>query len=211
MSHSGGAVIRILLGYRGALSRGAVAAVLSAQADMEVVAEPARCEQVVPGAVQTRPDVAVIDYALPGGIALAELCRTLCRTVPGCKVLVVLDRRSCAGVGRPLARLVPRVGLIGTESTPADLVDDIRRLARGESVLAADLAVAALRSVDTVLTDREREVLHHARLGATAKEIARSLCLSPGTVRNYLSRVLAKTGARTRIEAIRIAQEAGWI
>lgn len=184
---------------------------LSAQTDMEVVAEPARCEQVLPCAVQTRPDVVVLDFALPGGIAVAEMSRTLCRTLPGCTVLVVLDRRSCAGVGRSLARLVPRVGLIGTEATPMELVTDIRRLARGESVLAPDLAVAALRSADTVLTDRECEVLHHARLGATAKEIARSLCLSPGTVRNYLSRVLAKTGARTRIEAIRIAQEAGWI
>lgn len=204
-------VIRILLAYRGALSRGAVAAVLSAQTDMEVVAEPARCEQVVPGALRTRPDVVVIDHALPGGVPMSDLSRTLCRVATGCRVLVVLDRRSGAGVGRALVGMMPRVGLIGTEATPMDLVTDIRRLARGDTVLAPELAVAALQSVDTVLTDREREVLHHARLGATAKEIARCLCLSPGTVRNYLSRVLTKTGARTRIEAIRIAQDAGWI
>jgi len=204
-------VIRILLGYRGALSRGALATVLAAEPDMVVVAEPARGEQVLAVAMQVRPDVAVLDFALPGGVAVGELSRTLCRTLPSCSTLIVIDRRSCAGIGRSLARLAPRVGLLGTESTPADLVDGVRSLVRGEPVLDAELAVAALRSVETVLTDRECEVLRQARLGATAKEIAKSLCLSTGTVRNYLSRVLAKTGARTRIEAIRIAQEAGWI
>ncbi len=178
---------------------------------MAVVAEPARGEQVLAVATQVRPDVAVLDFSLPGGVPIGELSRTLCRTLPTCRTLIVIDRRSCAGIGRSLARLAPRVGLLGTESTPPDLIDGVRRLVRGESVLDPELAVAALRSVETVLTDRECEVLRQARLGATAKEIAKSLCLSTGTVRNYLSRVLAKTGARTRIEAIRIAQDAGWI
>jgi two-component system response regulator DesR len=78
-------------------------------------------------------------------------------------------------------------------------------------VLDTEVAVAALTAGDNPLTDREREVLRLALDGAPAKEIAKNLYLSTGTVRNYLSRILDKTGARTRIEAIRIAQEAGWI
>lgn len=178
---------------------------------MEVVAELAQGEQVVPAALRERPHVAVLDLQLGGGVAVRELCGTLCRVLPGIRVLTVLDRRSGAGVGRSLARLVPRVGLIGTDAAPADLVDGVRRLVRGEPVLDVTLAMAALNSVESTLTDRECQVLLLARRGATAKEIAANLCLSTGTVRNYLSRVLNKTGARTRIEAIRIAQDAGWI
>jgi two-component system response regulator DesR len=207
----GSAVTRVLLGHRGALLRGALAELLAREPDLEVVAEIAQADEVLEAARRLRPDVVVLDFTLPGTVALGELCQTLCLTMTGSAVLAVLDGNSCAGVSRSLVRLAPQVGLIGTEATPLDLIDGVRRLARGESVLDAELAVQALLSPENVLTDREREVLRHARLGSTAKEIATSLCLSTGTVRNYLSRILAKTGARTRIEAIRIAQEAGWI
>lgn len=204
-------MIRIVLGYRGALVRGALAALLSGQDDMTVVATLSHGDDVVPVATKERPDVMVLDYTLPGAVTVSQVCRALCRTLPTTRVLALLDRRSSAGVGRSLARLAPRVGLIGTESGPETLVDGVRRLARGEAVLDADLAMAAMRSVETVLTERECDVLRIAREGATAKEIASSLSLSTGTVRNYLSRAIAKTGARTRIEAVRIAHDAGWI
>jgi len=86
-----------------------------------------------------------------------------------------------------------------------------RGLAGWRIVLDPSLAVAALTAEDNPLTDQEREVLRLAVAGIPTKEIARSLHVSAGTVRNCRSRVLAKTGARTRIEAVRIAQEAGWI
>lgn len=204
-------MIRVLLGQRGRLVREALSAVLAAEDDLEVVAELDRADEVIPTARRDRPHVAVLDIALPGQIAVTELCPTLCSALPTCGVLILLDRQSGVGVGRSLARLAPRVGFLGMETSPDDLVESVRQLARGEPVLDAEVAVAALTAGDNPLTERECEVLRMALDGAPAKEIAQKLYLSAGTVRNYLSRILTKTGARTRIEAIRIAQDAGWI
>jgi len=200
-------VIRILLGHDGALLRGALAALISAEPDLEVVAELARTGDVPAAIARERPHVAILDYLLPGDATVSELCRTL----PDCAVLVVLDPQLSAGAGRSLAQLAPRVGLIGTEASPAELVESVRQIARGEPVLDPALAVAALMAGDNPLTERECEVLRRVMDGAPAKEIAKKLELNVGTVRNYLSRILAKTGARTHVDAVRIAQEAGWI
>jgi len=200
-------VIRILLGHNGALLRGALAALISAEPDLEVVAQLARTGDVPAAIARERPQVAILDYLLPGNATVSELCRTL----PDCAVLVVLDPQLSAGAGRSLAQLAPRVGLIGTEASPAELVYGVRQLARGEPVLDPALAVAALTAGDNPLTERECEVLRLVVEGAPAKEIAKKLELNVGTVRNYLSRILAKTGARTHVDAVRIAQEAGWI
>jgi len=203
-------VIRVLLGHRGALVREALATVLAREGDLDVVARVAHREQVLPAAVHHKADVAVLDWGLPGRMALPELCEKVHADVPGCGVLILLDTAN-AGLGADLARAAPRVGLIATESTPADLIEGVRQIARGEPVVDVEVAVAAVTAEVNPLTDRERDVLRLAEEGAPAKEIARSLFLSTGTVRNYLSRIVAKTGARTRIEAIRIAQDAGWI
>jgi len=200
-------VIRILLGHNGALLREALAALISAEPDLEVVAQLARTGDVPAAIARERPQVAILDYLLPGNATVSELCRTLL----DCAVLVVLDPQLSAGAGRSLAQLAPRVGLIGTEASPAELVDGVRQLARGEPVLDPALAVAALTAGDNPLTERECEVLRLVVEGAPAKEIAKKLELNVGTVRNYLSRILAKTGARTHVDAVRIAQEAGWI
>lgn len=204
-------MIRVLLAQRGRLVREALSAVLAAENDLEVVAQLAHADEVLPTARRDRPHVAVLDIALPGPTPVTELCPTLCTALPACGVLILLDRQSGPGVGRSLARLAPRVGFLSMETSPYDLVESVRQLARGEPVLDAEVAVAALTAGENPLTERECEVLRMAVDGAPAKEIAQKLFLSAGTVRNYLSRILAKTGARTRIEAIRIAQEAGWI
>lgn len=204
-------MIRILLGQRGTMLRGALVSVLAREHDMEVVAELARADDVLSTAIRERPHVVVLDCTLPGTVAVTDACRMLYRTVPTCGVLIILDRQSCAGLSGDLARLAPRVGLIATEASILKLVEGVRRLARGEPVLDPELAVAALTAATNPLTEREREVLRLAVDGAPSKEIAKNLYLSTGTVRNYLSRIVTKTGARTRIEAIRIAQEAGWI
>lgn len=203
-------MIQVLLGQRGTLFRGALAAVLSAEPDLTVVAELDHTDDVLPLASQTKPDVSILDAALPGSIAVPELCPMLCAALPACGVLIVLDRQA-GGLSRTLAKLAPQVGFIGIDTSPDELVEGVRQLARGEPVLDAELAVAALTAGDNPLTERECEVLRLAVDGAPPKEIAQALYLSAGTVRNYLSRILAKTGARTRIEAIRIAQDAGWI
>jgi two-component system, NarL family, response regulator DesR len=200
-------VIRVLLGYRGALVRGALAAVLSRERDLAVVAELASAADVRSAVSRTRPDVAIVDPDLAGGVDVDELCRT----VATLGILVLMDRQSDPGVNLLLARLAPRVGLIATDASVDELIGAVRQLAHGQPVLDVELAVAALRVSDNPLTEREREVLRLVRTGATTKEIAATLFLSTRTVRNYLSHVMAKTGARTQIEAIHIAQDAGWI
>jgi two-component system, NarL family, response regulator DesR len=187
--------------------RGALAALLSDEHDIEVVAELGRREGVLPAARRVGPGVVVLDHVL-AGIAVVQ---DLFEAVPGCRVLALLDRQACGRVGHILVQLAPRAGLLSIGAAPEDFVDAIRRLDRGETVLDPDLAMVALRSGQTMLTDRERDVLRLAALGSTAREIGMSLCLSTGTVRNYLSSILTKLGARTRIEAIRIAEDAGWI
>ena len=204
-------MIRILIAQKDSLWRGALAAVLSQADGLEVVAEAGHPDEVLQAASRERPDLAVLAAPLPGSMEIGELCRTLCESLPRSRILLVLGRRAFQEIGAAVARLVPRVGLIAKDVPPDRLIEDLRRLARGEPVLDARLAVGALAADENPLTDREREVLRCAVRGAPVKEIAAELFLSAGTVRNYLGRAVSKTRARTRIEAIRIAQNAGWI
>lgn len=203
-------MIRILLGQEGRVWREALAAVLSLEEDFEVVAELAQTDEVAVVAARKRPEAVVLDHALPGSLTMPDLCEKLGVSVPRSAVLVLMDQRGGA-LSTALARLAPRVGVLATDSTPWQVAESVRQLVRGEPVLDAKVAVAALTARGNPLTDREREVLRLAADGAPAKEIAMELFLSAGTVRNYLSRVIAKTGGRTRIEAIRVAQASGWI
>jgi two-component system response regulator DesR len=203
-------LIQILLGREGRVWREALATVLSQEEDLEVVAEVDHTDEVSVVAARKQPEAVVLDQGLPGSLTVPDLCEKLGAAVPRCAVLVLMDRGEGA-LSTALARLAPRVGVLTADAAPGQLVESLRQLVRGEPVLDAKVAVAALTARENPLTDREREVLRLAADGAPAKEIATELYLSPGTVRNYLSRVIAKTGARTRIEAIRIAEEAGWI
>jgi len=202
----GEVVIRVVLGHRGTLVRGALAAVLSRETDLDVVAELDRSDDVLPS-VARRPHVVLLDPQLPGKIGVEDLCLKL----TGRGVLVLIDHEAIAATSLALVKQAPRIGLIATDSTTDQFVQAVRDVAKGLPVVDVRLAVAALKAGDNPLTDRECEVLRQVTTGATAQEIARTLSLSAGTVRNYLSRILAKTGARSRIEAIRKAQDAGWI
>ncbi|WP_405056613.1 response regulator transcription factor [Kribbella sp. NBC_01505] len=175
--------------------------------DLEVVAVLDHADDVLPASVRERPDVLVLDACLPGDVGI----ETLARRSPDSGVLVLSDRDLSAAASLRLVRQAPRVGLIATDASPDELVRAIRQIARGQTVLDPELMLAAIRVKDNPLTDRECQVLKLVTTGATAQEVARKLCLSAGTVRNYLSRILTKTQARTRIEAIRKAEQAGWI
>jgi two-component system response regulator DesR len=203
-------VIRVLLGQRGTLFRSALAAVLSDQPDLSVVAELSNLDELPGAATRERPRVAVLDGGLPGAATIGEACRALHEAAPACRPLVVLDR-GAAGPSRRLVPLAPWLGLLTTDVAPTQLILAVRRLACGLRVLDPDLAAAARMAGRNPLTERECEVLRLTQHGAPTKEIARRLDLRVGTVRNYLSRGLAKTGARTPLEAIRIAHDAGWI
>ena len=204
-------MIRVVLGQRGKLICRALAHMLGQEHDLQVVAEVSRGDDVVPASVRERPHVAVLDYELPGKFAAHELCADLTAAVPDCRILVILERSLPSLPGAILARMVPKVGLLATDASPSQLVESVRRLSQGQPVLDVDFAVAALSAISTPLTGREQEVLLLATQGAPTKEIAARLFLTDGTVCNYLSRILTKTSSRTLIEAVRRAQEMGWV
>lgn len=202
-------MIRTLLAHRGNLARGALAFVLNAEDDIEVVAETERLEEIVEAAVRCRPDVTVLDFALIQPEAMPRLW-ALRHSLPGCNVLVLTEPRKARILEPAMAAETPRLGFLATDGPPGRLVAAVRKVACGEPVLDPDLVVSALRA-DPQLTPRETQVLSVAAGGAPVAEIAKQLRLSPGTVRNHLTRIIRKTGARTRIEAVRIAQDFGWI
>jgi two-component system, NarL family, response regulator DesR len=201
-------VIRLLLADDQSLVRGALAALLSLEDDLEVVAEVGRGDEVVAAARDAKPDVAVLDIEMPGidGIAAAAALRT---EVPGCRVLMVTT------FGRPgYLRRAMEAGASGfvVKDAPAEqLADAIRRVAQGLRVVDPALAAETLATGESPLTARERDVLVAARSGGTVADIAKVLFLSDGTVRNYLSSAIGKTGARTRAEAARVAEQRGWL
>jgi two-component system response regulator DesR len=203
-------VIRILLAHSRTLIRGALAALLSQEADIDVVAEVATLTEVVPMAERQRPDLVVLDVDLVDMDHLGAFA-ALAQALPNKGLLVLTDVKQSALLASTASRELPLIGFISKQAPPVRLAEAVRQISRGEPALDPTLAVAALTGRGNPLTEREREVLMLAAAGAPAKEIAARLFLATGTVRNYLSSSMGKTGARTRIEAIRIAQEAGWL
>ncbi len=200
--------IRLLLADDQELVRSALAALLALEDDFEVVATVGRGDEVVAAAKAHRPDVALLDIEMPGidGLAAAGV---LAQEVPECRSLILTT------FGRPgYLRRAMESGASGfvVKDVPAEqLADAIRRVVAGERVVDPALAAETLASGTSPLTARERDVLVAARPGATVSQIAEKLFLSEGTVRNYLSVAMAKIGARNRAEAVRTADERGWL
>jgi two-component system, NarL family, response regulator DesR len=200
--------VRLLLADDQELIRSALAVMLGLEDDFEVVASVGRGDEVVAAAREHQPDVALLDIEMPGidGLAAASV---LAQEVPSCRTLILTT------FGRPgfLRRAMESgaFGFVVKDAPPERLADAIRRVAAGERVVDPALAAATLASGVSPLTARERDVLVAARPGATVAEIAEKLFLSEGTVRNYLSAAIAKTGTRNRSEAVRIADENGWL
>lgn len=200
--------IRILLADDQALVRSALAALLELEEDFDVVAQVGRGDEVVAAARDLHPDVALLDIEMPGLDGLAAAA-ALTQEVPACRVIIVTT------FGRPgYLRRAMESGALGfvVKDAPAEqLADAIRRVSRGLRVVDPGLAAATLAGGVSPLTGRERDVLVAARDGATVADIAGRLFLSEGTVRNYLSAAIAKTGVRNRVEAVRVADERGWL
>lgn len=201
-------MIRLLLADDQALIRAAFAALLATESDLEVVAQVGSGAEVIPEAVRTSPDVALLDVQMPGIDGLSAAA-ALHERLPSCRVIMLTT------FGRPgyLRRALEAgaTGFLVKDAPPEQLIDAIRRVAAGMRVVDPALAVESLAVGDSPLTDREVEVLTVAADGGTVAEIAGRLYLSEGTVRNYLSSVIGKTGARTRADAVRIATERGWL
>jgi two-component system response regulator DesR len=201
-------VIRVLIAEDMHLIRGALVALLSLEDDMEVVAELERGDLIVPTALETHPDVAVVDIDLPGmdGLTAAE---QLYQRLPECRALVLTGLSQPGNLLRALKVHVR--GFIIKDAPAETLADGVRRVARGERVIDPELVAAALETGSTPLTTREADVLREAERGLPTEQIAVRLSLSPATVRNYLSNAISKVGGRNRIDAIRIARSAGWL
>ena len=201
-------MIRVLIAEDMHMIRGALVALLSLEDDMEVVAELERGDQIVQTALETRPDVAVVDIDLPGvdGLTAAE---QLHQRLPECRTLVLTGLSQPGNLLRALKVHVR--GFIVKDAPAETLADGVRRVARGERVIDPELVAAALETGTSPLTAREADVLRVAEGGLPTDQIAVQLSLSPATVRNYLSNAISKVGGRNRIDAIRIARNAGWL
>jgi two-component system response regulator DesR len=200
-------MIKTLIAEPSSIIRVGLAVLISGAEDIEVVAELERGDQVLPAAQALLPDVAVLAANLPGldGFATAD---ALHLKLPSCHSLIMGEHRDPADLRRAVA--AHATGFIVSDAPSDFLAEAVRRAATGRKVVDPDLAFAALDAAQSPLTPRELDVLRLAGEGATTSEIAGELCLSVGTVRNYLSRAVTKTGARNLVDAIRIADGAGW-
>lgn len=200
--------IRVLLAEDQAMVREALAALLGLEDDIEVVAQAARGDEVLPLARTHDVDVALLDIEMPGATGIEAAAR-LHQELPDVR-LVILTTFGRPGYLRTAMESGADAFLV-KDAPAAQLAEAIRKVLSGERVIDPTLAAAALAEGANPLTDREREVLRAAADGSTNAELAATLHLSQGTIRNYLSTAIQKLAARNRTEAARIAEEKGWL
>jgi two-component system response regulator DesR len=200
-------VILTLVAESVALFRAGLLALLAEQSDIKVVAELDQAELIIPAALAEQPHVAMIDEKFTG--ASFVTISTLREKVPNCRSMVMASTSNPGRLREAIAAGAD--GFVAKEAHPDKIIEAIGRVAAGQKALDPDLAFSALNSPASPLTPRELDVLRLAAAGAPVMEIASELYLSVGTVRNYISRAIGKTGGRTRVDAIRIAEGAGWL
>lgn len=201
-------MIRVLIAEDQAMVRGALRALLAMESDIQVVGEAARADELLSVAMSSKPDVALVDIEMPGGDGISAAAE-LAEKLPHCRSLILTT------FGRPgflrRAMATGAFGFLLKDAPPEQLAQAIRRTAQGERVIDPGLAASALSEGVSPLTERERQVLAATDRGADIDEIARTLFLSRGTVRNHLSNAIQKLGAHNRSEAARVAEAKGWL
>ncbi len=200
--------IRVLLAEDQAMVRGALAALLRLEPDFEVVAEVSEGNQVMPAALRSRPDVALLDIEMPNGSGLSA-AQALHAGLPACRI-VILTTFGRSGYLRQ-AMESGAAGFLLKDAPANELARAIRRVVAGERVVDPDLALSALSDGENPLTRREGDVLRASLAGASIADIASQLYLSEGTVRNHLSTAIQKLNARNRMEAAQLAKGKGWL
>ncbi len=205
---SGPRKIRVLLAEDQGMVRGALAALLNIEPDIEVVAAVADGEEAFRATGQHRPEVLVTDIEMPHltGLELAAKVREL---YPAIKIVILTTFARPGYLRRALD--AGASGYLLKERPAAELADAVRRVHRGMRVVDPGLAAEIWNAEEDPLTERERQILRRAGEGETTAELAKSLRLSEGTVRNYLSEAISKLGAANRIEAARTARAKGWL
>lgn len=200
-------MVRLLLAEDQVLVRGALRALLELEDDLQVVAEASSGLEVLPLVQAHRPDVAILDIQMPGqdGLVTAALLR---QQTPELRVMILTTFARAGYLERAL-----KAGVLGylLKDSPAEkLAQAVRQVMQGKRVVDPELALEALAEPNP-LSEREVQVLRLAETGLSSKEISGRLGLSEGTVRNYLSEVLSKLGARNRMEAVQTAKDKGWL
>lgn len=201
-------LLRLLIAEDVDLVAEAFEALLSTEPTFQVVARVGRGDDVLPAVLAHRPDVAVLDIDMPGltGIQAAEQIRA---TAPECRVLLLTALPGSGHLHQALA--AGASGYLAKTTTSARLIDGIKTVAQGGTVIDPQMAADALRMGPNPLTERERELLALVDEGLSTEAIAAREFLSVGTVRNYLSNAMSKLDAGSRIEAIRAARSRGWL
>jgi two-component system response regulator DesR len=201
-------MIRVLIAEDMHMVRGALVALMSMESDIEVVADVDSGTAILPAARRTGPDVAVLDIHLPGMDGLTAAAR-LAEDLPACRTVLLTAHATAGSLARAMQAHV--CGFLPKGAPPARLADGIRRVHRGERVIDPDIVVEAFQHGPNPLTERERDVLVAVAAGNDVSEVAARLYLATGTVRNYLSSIMVKIGARNRVDAVRIATDHGWL
>ncbi|MBV9546871.1 MAG: response regulator transcription factor [Chloroflexi bacterium] len=201
-------MIRVLLAEDQRMFRTAVRRLLELEDDIDVIAEVGRGDEVVPTALRTRPDVAVVDIEMPGqdGISAA---RELRGRLPSCRTLILTMYGRPGFIQRAMGDGIS--GFILKDAPVEVLADSIRRCVAGENVVDPELAARALRAGASPLSRREQEMLGACAEGLSTTEMATRFWLSEGTIRNRVSEILGKLGVRTRVEAVQVARDNGWL
>jgi two-component system response regulator DesR len=200
--------LRILLAEDVAMVRGALVALIELEPDLKVVAAIENGEDIVPTALECQPDIAIIDIDLPGLDGLSAAAQ-LHEKLPSCRTLILTNLGRAGTLRRALAAHVS--GYMLKDAPPEQLAQAIRNVAAGQRVIDPQLALSTWDGGQSPLSARECEVLRIAADGAEPAEIAATLQLSVGTVRNYLTNIVTKLNARNRVDAIKRAYEAGWL
>lgn len=200
--------IKLLLAEDVKMLRAALVSLLEFEEDLEVVVDLGRGDEIVGAALKHNPDVAIIDIDLPGIDGLTAAA-DLHERMPSCRTLILTSFGRPGTLRRALEAHVS--GFILKDAPPATLVAAVRDIDAGRRVIDPQLAMATWDSSENPLSRREIEILRMAARGADPGDIAAHLYLSLGTVRNYLTSIVMKLNARNRVDAIRIASEAGWI
>lgn len=201
-------MIRVVIAEDQALVLGALAALLSLESDIEIVARVGDGAAALAAVREHKPDILLSDIEMPGlsGLDVAE---AIFKEKLASKVFIVTTFGRAGYLRRAMDAGVR--GYLLKDAPAEVLAAAIRKVATGGRAIAPELAEAAWDAPANPLSDRERDVLRLADEGRSNKDIARTLDLSPGTVRNYLSEASAKLSAASRIEAARIARDKGWL
>jgi two-component system response regulator DesR len=201
-------MIRVLIAEDMRILRDALVELLTLETGIDVVAEVASGDAIVPAALESRPDVAVVDIVLPGldGLTATGLLR---EQLPQCRVLILTALSRPADLRKALR--AGAAGFLVKDAPKSEFVAAVRTVAAGGRAVDPDLALAALTVADNPLTTREEEIPRRTQSGEGLPEIADQLSLAVGTVRNYLASAVTELGARNRADAVRVATEAGWL